>query len=654
MGRGRTNGLLGWTALATVAGLACHHATTTPVPVVHPPPDTTGQDHQNGQRNREEFAVCPARDTPGETFVHPVTPGLTVRSHTPFKDVGDGAHVAGIGVDGEHVYLSSSSGTGGIGVMALEADGCASVLTPLGQTPARGIRCTTVALHAASHTLFCAGADVENVAVFDVTSPAAPVLREADGLTHRPTSGGGREGINRLFLTGSTLFAAHFTGGLLRTEVAADGRLSAPAVAVAGTIVNVDGDGADLAILDRQRGLVGFTVAGGQLREKGALPVNGPLLGLAVNKGRAAVALGSQGAIVATLGATPTLLATVTPKCVASAIALDGDRLAVGCLSGVYLYSLAGSQPRVAGFIPSYDGVLSARFNGPELLVGDWHGLWRLGTDLSGSPVLPDVQMSVYGARDQGVSFMLRNPGDTVLHVTSTLRNQGSEEILVVKQTTLEANADVTVQISASEATGRTGDVPVAIFSHQTDEYGHFAHEAAYAATSFSRRFSSTDPLRVPPAIGERFPTLHATTGAEPATVPAAQSTYFDFLVADCALQWPQTEDLAWLVAHHEMPDDQVPLLMAVSVDGSATWAGYLDLWNAGNLTVLAFTDYFHSLPGYTEAFLNENDAFVQRFQVSKLFGADNPHDYVLDASGVVRSYERIYRGKWPLYARGQ
>jgi hypothetical protein len=347
--------------------------------------------------------------------------GLTLLADEPVPPTMSGtAHLSRLLVRSGRVYGANGSA----GLMTWQIDGAGRLLPrsstePLGQGPASTTpstlpRCIATSIDPTGRWLFCSAADA-GLAVFDLRDPDQPTV--VDRGDRGMTDGLGYPDVHAV--DGEVLVAA-FGRGLLRATPGADGRPGALVpTGVEGEVVAVGGGGADaLAVLDRRRGLVSLARREGSLRERGALALDGPPLGLRVHGTRAVVALGSSGVALVDLAAdAPRIVRRVTPPCVATRADFTDNALAVACSTGVWLYDLRAAEARVADFDAAQYGVLDVTFTdaGRRLLAADWRTVLVYTVDPAGHALLPDVSAGAFLRPGDDVTVAARNPGDVPL-----------------------------------------------------------------------------------------------------------------------------------------------------------------------------------------------------------------------------------------------
>jgi hypothetical protein len=147
-----------------------------------------------------------------------IKPGLVLRGGD-FATLED--HLIEMVVHEGHVYVANSSL--GVSVMSLDANGGVT-LTDVGSSYEELHRCTTVALHAASDTLYC-GSDAPTgmqpgarIELYDVSTPGQAIWREGFSVQEWAT--------RDVVVVGEQLLIQHFDAGLWTAEIDDRGQLS--------------------------------------------------------------------------------------------------------------------------------------------------------------------------------------------------------------------------------------------------------------------------------------------------------------------------------------------------------------------------------------------------------------------------------------------
>lgn len=584
-----------------------------------------------------------AADTGADTGPPALTAGLleTARLNVAASPEGS-PHLGEIALDGDRVYLANSFA----GVTALQQtiSGGLAVTSSWTGIPAKP-RCTTIAIHRPSQTLYCAtpayganGVPSGAVSAYGLELPGTPLVRDALALVAPGAAFADVEVVE------SALYLAAFEGGLMRAPIKAGGELSAAvATGIGSHTVAVTHSGTQLALLDLDAGLVLATHTATGVTQTGALALDGPLLDVSVRGKRVAVALGSAGVSVIDIsGAQPVEVARLTPHGVAASVALADGALAVGCLSGLYLYDLGASPPALRGFVPAHQALLDVAWTAQGVVASDWGMVFAARADLAGTVLTPDADRGGYVGPDAASSLRIANPGLTPLDVvatgisgktlaTATLAPSG--ELDLTFPTTLNpTGAPLTVVLATAQATlaAMSPIVPRDII--------------------LLRRKADHDPATGRPALGDPFPRLRvaAYPSGEPLDLPLPGVRQRVVGHADdCVAMWPQLRDLDWLASKGLAPDGAQVVAMAAR---GQNLARFVAQWRLDHLThatddipsgilLLDSGDIVYGPTLYSDVlFLGEWPG-----------GAHHPSDYIVDEGGVVRGIERLYRGAWPL-----
>lgn len=592
-------------------------------------------------------------DAPRDAAVSALRSGLAMVAETSLPPTQSGtAHLTRLLLREGRLYGANSSA--GVMTWRIDARGALtweSSTEPVGagappMGPSPYPRCVSLAAHPSAPWLFCSAADA-GISRFDLANPDEPDARTRETL--RPEDGLGRPD---LYTLDDALLVAGFDRGLLRVPVGSDGALgAAEPTGVRGDVVEIDGDGATLAALERGRGLLSLRAAGRGVTERGALALDGPPLGLRVRGQRAVVALGSSGVWVVDLtDDAPRVLQRVNPPCVATRGDVAGSVLAVACSTGAWLYDLRGATPRVAGFDPARYGSLDVllRGDGAQLVVADWRHVRVFDVDPAGSALIPDVAQGAFLVPGDDGVVVARNPGDATL--TLRLERLGPDPGMGLMR------FPVTEAVVAPGATHRFA-LPAADLAGWYEPSGRSVRLRVYSVeaeplgrndlgTIYVYEASARPRDERPVATGERFWSWRARDGAPgPAALPLPGTSQIALLLPDCALQWGAIEDLAWRT--RGTPDARAVTVLALAFgrepDASELAATRRRL-DASALGVWSIDDYLRARPQGTST-----GAFVdERLSARALGGGDFTDLYDLE-DGVVRATDRIYRGAWPL-----
>ncbi len=611
-------------------------------------------------------AACDRGPELGPTPARPagLIPRAQVEQPTPSP------HLTELARFGDYVYVGNSNDQ--IAVYRLEPDGgLRSILGATGPS-ADNVRCTTLAIHEPTRSLYCASDAGIGVARFDLGDPAAPDralepfelpadLRASD-----------------MVVVADELLLARYDRGLAVAQIDGAGRLSAaldeqPEL---GNLARLDADaGGRVWALSRDRGLLVLERdSSGTWAERWRLPaseLDGPALGLDVDGSRAALGLGSGGLAIVELDPSAGLRRThlLEPPGVVSAAALRGDAAIAVSLFGAFAYDLRaperwpedprGEQPRaaldeggarLAGFIASgpwdhpggggamLDGLLFERDGALELLVSDWAWVERVAVDLDGFPRGVDLRGGEWLAADaEAVALAVRNP--TAFATRVEVQRVGARESLSVE---LGPRETATIELPAADF---EIDTPQLVLVHGYDGDERISTRgvtvmrrpplAGWPVADYGR-----------PAAGAEFPELTLATAvagetvAAPVPIPGVTQRLV-FYGIDCAAMWPEVEDLLWRVRSGRLERDAVVLASHLDPrdDARVRWGLDAARWA-----------YFEG-PSYPEELRAQNpfaDLYDDGFVIWELpSAAHHPTDYLIGPDGRVALVEREYRGEW-------
>jgi hypothetical protein len=562
-------------------------------------------------------------------------------------------HLVEIIVHEGYAYTANSLG---IVTMSIDADGGLTMTDNGKQAAGDWTSCTTLAIHPVSDTLYCSADGPSmgepRIELYDLSDPAAPVLREP--FLIEPTTWAVRD----LEVVGDRLFINQFDAGLWTANIDALGQLGELAhtpvegnvrftVAIGDRLVSsfadIEGEGTELRVLEPET----FT-------ELDALALEGPPLGLSADREGAssvAVALGSGGlALVDLDGDSLSVRERIQPPAVVSHALLSGQIVFAITLSGVFGYELGDASSRMFGFGPEGTGtsrrdgnMLHAVLHEDELLTSDWTWIQRWSVNPGGDALALDVPRGVYVPPLGPVRWRVRNPTPNPLRAEHWV---GDRHLFDVD---LEAGELETVEIDViARATILARDEPsvtlaVRVHDPSVDSSGK---PVSISSTMILQR-DRDDPL--PPAVGERLTTTVTLADIDhqvfelPIESPGRRVRLV-WYSPDCALMWPEFEDLAWLERRGMQLDDADPIFIS-PIDVSL---GFARRWG---LEAVEFGFYGPEAPPEVDA---ANAAFggedlLGVFIVYGLPGNADVSDYVLDADGTVLSIERMYRGPWSL-----
>ncbi|MCB9750895.1 MAG: hypothetical protein H6713_12985 [Myxococcales bacterium] len=566
--------------------------------------------------------------------------GLQRRAQIPFPL--EGPHLGELATFGEHVYVANSFDS----FTALRLGPAGALELTLDRPPTTGtfIRCTTLAVHEPSRTLYCAS-DRGAAFAYDLSDPAVPRLR-------KPFIDDPELHVRDLHVDGDRLLLARFEDGLWYAEIAPDGDLGAPQLVAAapGNVHHAAADGARVVAMTAGSELTQLAWTGAAYEARGALALDGPPLDLSLRGERVAVALGSAGVVVAALSESGfKVVHHVHPPTVATSADLDGDALAVVGLSGIFLYDLADAdaddEPRVAGFVGQgpwgytrAGAALSGRFVSGDLIVSDWAYIDRLGVALVGDVHELDLPGSVYARRGEEVAFSARNPGRATLRLR--VENVAGEEV-----------------ISETFGPGEQRQMTLAPGSIEQREVQELYLYTELLTPEGDAIPTLEDSLRVVlradggderPAPGQRFPTVrYADQDAAVQQLPASRRFRVIFHSQDCAAMWPEILDAAWLARRDALDGGAWPLLLSAE---DIELYGYPARWGVEDVARGHYLDAYSTPAEVSEFNAPHEHLYSDMFLVDELHsGAAHPTDYLVTADGVVEAVEREYRGAYPL-----
>jgi hypothetical protein len=588
-------------------------------------------------------------------------PGLRLRDAERAEDDG---HLVEMLVHEGFVYTANSLG---IVTMRLDDDG-GLTMTDNGKAAAgQWTSCTTLAIHRESDTVYC-GADGPSmgsprIELYSLADPAAPVLREPF-LLEPPTWA-----VRDLEVVGDRLLINQFDEGLWTADIDPLGQLGglthAPVegnvrftVAAGGRLVaafaDLEGQGTQLRVLDAET-----------FAELDRLSLAGPPLGLSVDVEGAggetsdegsvalAVALGSGGmAIVELDGDALELREQLQPPAVVSHALLSGELAFAITLSGAFAYELGDADPRMFGFGPESSGayeregnMLHALLHEGELLTSDWTWIQRWSVDPGGEVLALDVPRGVYVPPLGPVRWRLRNPGPIALRAEHWVGDRRVLEVDLDPGEVETVELDVVARATILERDEPSVTIALRVHDPSVDSSGTPVSISSMMILQRDR----DDPL--PPAVGEQLTTTVTLADIDhelfelPTDPP--RRVQLIWYSPDCALMWPEFEDLAWLKRSGIDLGRGDPIYIS-PVDVSY---GFARRWG---LEAVEFGLYGPEAPPEVDA---ANAAFggedlLGVFIVAALPGNPDVSDYVLDADGTVLSIERMYRGEWSLAVR--
>ncbi len=568
-------------------------------------------------------------------------------------------HLLELLVHQDHVYVANSNY--GVSALRLEDDGSLTITTP--HTEEFEPRCTTLALHRASDTLYCAAewTDLERisprVSIFDLAEPGVPRLREHFFIEAIAT--------RDIEVVGDRLILDHFDDGLWTAAIGPDGSLSELAQApvegnarssvgvgddrIVTLFADVEGHGAQLRLHDLA------------FEELDRLPLVGPPLGLSADSSgapRVAVALGSAGLALVDVEADALLIEhELQPPAVVTHALREGDRAVAVTLSGAFAWSLAdveasdmgeGEPASLFGFAPAGQAgpdregnMLHGVLHAGELITSDWIYVERWAIDEQGEVVDLDLPRGIYVGPGAPVRWAVRNLAPEPRRVEFRIGDQevARAELQPAEQRTFELSPEARASLVGDERLVR-------MFVRVFDPTNAGPHPDSFSMIVIIQRSPEEDPAEGRPAPGDRFPPIALQADPETTffmpTPAGGQSVFFS---PDCGMIWSQLEDLAWLERERLNPREGPAVLISwydIASDGFAERWG---LWGAtfGHHDVLASPEVRELNAHFG------SDLYYDGFFIYDLPGDAMPSDYSVGADGIVRSVERMYYGLWTL-----
>ena len=581
-------------------------------------------------------------------------PGLRLRDAEQAELDG---HLVEIIVHEGYAYTANSLG---IVTMRLDDDGGLTLTDNGKQAAGQWTSCTTIALHAASDTIYCAADGPSmgepRIELYDLSAPlgdpAAPVRREP-----AVPLGEGSWAVRHLEVVGDTLLSNQFDHGLWTAPIDALGQpgelVRAPidgnvrfTVAVGERLVSlladIEGSGTQLRVLERDS----FT-------ELARLALDGPPVGISADldgSPTVVVALASGGlAVVDVSNDAPSVRELIQPPAIVNHGLMQGDLVIAVTLSGAFAYRLGdgdGGSARLFGFGPESSGatardgnMLHATLHDGELLTSDWTWVQRWTIDPQGESLALDVPRGVYIPPTGPVAWRVRNPGTTTLRAEHWVGPRHLFDVELEPGEVERIELDVIQRATILERDDPSVTLSVRVHDPSVDRSGT---PVSTSSLMILQRWPE-DPL--PPAVGERLDTTVTLADYDKQifTLPQARRMRLVWYSPDCALMWSEFEDLAWHRRRGEtMGGDPI------FISPNDVSYGFAQRWGLG---AVEFGLYGHQAPPEVDA---ANAAFggedlLGVFIVHQLPGNADVSDYVMDEHGVVESIERMYRGPYSL-----
>lgn len=567
-----------------------------------------------------------------------VIPGIVERArfeHTTFS-----SHLGELAPVGDRIYVANSFD--GLAAYQLGAEG-QLVLTldkPADPVP----RCSTLAIHEPSASLFCGSDRSDSLAAFSIADPSIPVLRDAAALP------GPQMFVRDIFVKDDTLWLARFDEGLWNARIAPDGTLSELAkTSVAGNVRFVDATSQGVVVATSDRGLLLIDTTSAVPAEIASMPLSGPPVDLAARDSRAVVALGSQGALVVS-SESLAIEMEVHPPGVVVAVDIDGPWLAATTLSGTYLYEITDGVPRLAGYAQTNAVGTDAAFVAGDLIVSDFFYVDRYFLRPGGHVTQLDAPRGAYFRAGESARLPLHNPGALPLQATvrDELGRLLAEKYVPPGQTVsfeMPWNLfegllkpmfhDTSVRIETSYPADLASDEP------------SWRLNSKESIATLLVRPADADPALVGrPAPGDTFPEAWMTVDGAVSILPLKQKSRITFYSTDCIAMWAQLEDSAWLARRGLLDDGAMPVFVSHE---DAPGFGFPKRFALEDMMFAQFGQY-----GLPEVAAQNakfgSDLYEGGFWLGRIIaGASHPTDYLVDDAAVVLAVEREYRGAFPL-----
>jgi hypothetical protein len=281
------------------------------------------------------------------------------------------------------------------------------------------------------------------------------------------------------------------------------------------------------------------------------------------------------------------------------------------------------------------DGVL----HDGELFTSDWLWVERWALDPAGEVLDLDVPRGVYVQPEGPVRWRMRNPGPVELRVELWFdrRPVWTGEIGAWQVIDVDIPVELRRRILADDEP--TTRLIVRVYDPEVPSVG----EPVSSTVLVIAQREVGDPM--PPATGDVFPTLTlADVDHQIYTLPTPGGSQTIWFWPDCALMWPQLEDLAWLGREGRDLGRGQPIMLGSFDPGQD---GFANRWA---LDGARFGLWGVAAPEIGDAndFIDTEDIYMPFF-IPTMPGDAMPTDYVMDANGVIRSIERMYRGPWTL-----
>ena len=284
--------------------------------------------------------------------------------------------------------------------------------------------------------------------------------------------------------------------------------------------------------------------------------------------------------------------------------------------------------------------MLHGVFHEGEVLTSDWLYVERWALDPAGEVLTLDVPRGVYLQPEGPVRWLLRNPGQVDLHAELWAERARISAFTVGAGELVEVGLTAEQRAAALAPDEPRTNLAVRIYDAEVPD-------TAEPLSSTSLVLAQRQPDKaLPPASGDPFPALTlANEDGEHYTPPTAGGSQTIWFWPDCAMIWPQLEDVAWLERSGRDLGRGDPILIT---EFEVVQSGFTRRWALDGATIGMWGDAATST-NEANAGLGGDDLYWASFFIDTMPGDAMPTDYVIDVDGTIRSIERMYRGPWSL-----
>ena len=388
------------------------------------------------------------------------------------------------------------------------------------------VYCNRLAVHAGSATVYCVGLLGSLITLFDATSGA---LRAAVTTDAR---------YRGVAVHGDGLYLAAVDRGLWRRAIHPDGSLGDAVRVAEGTFLHVVEVPGGVAAVERRAGVLFVPDSGASAR----VTLPGPPLGVRVRGDALWIALGSQG--IAVVDLTTHAVRALAVDCVVATVDATDAAVVVGCRQGTRLYArpdAAADRLVVPLSNTRADYAVTDVIALPEGIYElDWRTLRRYETtdDVAAPRGVPEAPLGFTIAPGQTVRYEVQNPFATPLRAGDATLAPGQRAWFTA-------------------ANSAMGFVRLPLDGGRSIDVG--------AATA------DGDTVRPGGPFGLPYP-----------------DAWVYILQPDCALQWPDVEDLLWTREHGGFGDGRAVEVVLLPNSAIESFDAYRALWSPLPLPSLA------------------------------------------------------------------